>query len=65
MTILLLLCPLIIPVNRRITEKAYYLKKISPHPSLPKRGNASLYKREGRRDLVISNDRTFLNFKIL
>jgi len=28
-----------------------FIKKISPNPSLPKRGNASLWKREVRRDL--------------
>jgi len=26
--------------------------KISPRPSLPKRGNSSLLQREGRRDLL-------------
>jgi hypothetical protein len=30
------------------------LQKISPHPSLPKRGNSSLLQRERRRDLIFS-----------
>jgi hypothetical protein len=31
-----------------------YSFKISPNPSFLKRGNSSLWQREGRRDLVLS-----------
>ena len=32
--------------------KRHVIAKISPNPSLQKRGNSSLCKREGRRDLA-------------
>jgi hypothetical protein len=34
--------------------KRHIFVKISPNPSLPKRGNSSLLQREGRRDLVFN-----------
>jgi hypothetical protein len=39
-------------ITKESTTEQYIALKISPTPSLPKRGNSSLYEREERRDLV-------------